>query len=155
MKKFFNCCYLMLLASMMSWIISDKLYDDARVARYDNAQARVEREFEVVVATREAQEYAAPIVQLSEQLASENAMFTEVIDRARALVIDKEAELTQTKEALKDSIELLQDQITENNRCVDEIRELERLVYLLMEKIPEGDRPNYTPDGGFDPLYNH
>jgi len=155
MKKFFNGGCFLLMVAVLSWIISDKIYEEEQVARFNNAQARAEREFEVMVATREAQEYAAPLVALSEQLASENAMFTKVVDRARDIVVEKDIELAQTREALKDAIELLQDQINENNRCVDEIRELERLVYRLMEKIPRGERPNYTPEDGFDPLYNH
>ena len=154
MKKFFNRGCFLLMVAMMSWIIMDKITEDARFAVYNNAQANAEREYEVLVATRVAQEYADPLVCLAEQLASENAMFTEVIDRARSIVADKTVELAQTKEALSDSIELLQEQIAENNRYIDQIQELEHLVNQLMAKIPEGERPAYTPEGGFDSIYN-
>jgi thiamine kinase-like enzyme len=110
------------------------------VTRVGDAQARVS-------AIQDTQDYAKPFVVLSSQLANENAMFTKVIDRAREVVDEKTIELARTKEALSNSIELLQDQITENNLCVDEIRDLEdqikelnKVVSRLLEKLPDAGR---------------
>lgn len=142
MKIFYQVALAVVLLVVMLVVLGqikalEKTQRDDR-ARINSAMACVE-------ATREAQEYAAPLIALSEQLAHENAMFTEVIDRARTLVQERDVELAQTKEALSDAVKLLQGQISENNQCVDRIRELERLVYQLLDKIPEGERPAVMP----------
>jgi hypothetical protein len=85
-------------------------------------------------ATCAAQEYAEPLVR-------QNTLFMQGMDRARTIVHSQTVELEQTREALNSSMELLQDQIEENNDCVDHIRKLESFIRELMEKIPENECP--------------
>ena len=144
-------CYLIcfLLSFSVAWNAWTYTNHEEFLSRVCDAQANVD-------AIADAQDYAGPLVALSEQLASENAMFTQVVDRARDTVTAKELELVQTREALNSAIELLQEQIVENNQCVDEIRDLEdqimklsRTVEFLMTKIPNAfDYP-------YDPAYNN
>ncbi len=141
----------MLVAALLGWSIAAEINQEKLLSRLTDAETNV-------AAIADAQDFAAPLVSLSEQLARENAMFTQVIDRARDIVTAKEIELVQTKESLNSSIELLQEQIVENNKCVDEIRDLEdrikelcRTVDRLMKKIPNSEDVKYP----YDPNYNH
>ncbi len=139
------------MAFTIGWTVMAEIDRVKFVARVRDAETNV-------AAIADAQDFAAPLVALSEQLARENAMFTQVIDRARDLVTAKEIELAQTKESLHSSIELLQEQIVENNECIDEIRDLESqirklcgTVDRLMKKIPNSEDVKYP----YDPNYNH
>jgi hypothetical protein len=140
-----------LLSFLVTWNGISLYTNEGFVARVRDAQLHVD-------AIADAQDFSMPLIGLSEQLARENAMFTEVIDRARDIVTTKELELAQTKESLNSSIELLQEQIVENNRCVDEIRSLEdrvrmlqRTVDKLVSKIPDSVDVEYP----YDPTYNN
>jgi hypothetical protein len=142
-----------LLTGVIAFTATLELNRSATIAEVTDIQQKLEREADFIEATKAAQEYSAPLIALSEQLASENSMFTEVLDRARAAVAAKDLELIQTKEALNESVEMLSEQIDDNNNCVDRIRELEEFVAQLLAKIPEDDRP-LLPDDRFDPAYN-
>lgn len=142
-----------LIIGILTWTATLEFNRAATITEVANIQQKLYREAGRIEATKEAQEYAAPLVALSEQLANENAMFTEILDRARAAVNAKNVELTQTKEALNESIEMLKEQIDENNVCIDRIRQLEDFVSQLMAKIPESERPT-LPDNRFDSSYN-
>ncbi len=140
-----------LVATLLCWNILAEIKREKLLSRLNNAAANVD-------AIADAQDFAMPLIGLSEQLACENAMFTEVIDRARDIVTTKELELVLIKESLNSSIELLQDQIVENNRCVDEIRALEdrirvlrRTVDELVSKIPTAEDMEYP----YDPAYRN
>ena len=118
--------------------------ETTRVADLDEIRSigtRLEVKMNRVEAVRQAQEYAEPIIELASELTRENMMFMGVVDRAKAIVAAQTQELNQTREALNSSMELMQDQIDENNRCVDHIRDLERYIRLLMDKIPDEDCP--------------
>jgi len=158
MKIFFRALLVGVVLGMLSWVGTCEYYRAACMKQVWDTQARAERELVMVESLRGAQQYATPVLEMAAQLAEENAMFTEVIDRARDLVREKEEELARTKQALSDSIELLQDQIEENNDCVDEIRSLEarirelyRTINELMEKIPNPEDVEYP----YDPAYNN
>lgn len=141
----------MLVAALLGWNVMAHIDNESFLSRVRDAETNV-------AAVADAQDFARPLVGLSEQLARENAMFTQVIDRARDIVTAKDIELAETKEALNSSIELLQEQIVENNRCVDEIRDLEdrirmlrRTVAELVSKIPDSEDTEYP----YDPAYNN
>jgi hypothetical protein len=140
-KALYEGVFLALLCTTLIWVAYTETTRSTQLAEIRNAQQQVEREMERVEAVRTAQEQAKPILRLAEQLARENAMFNSVVEKARQIVVKKADELEQTKEALSHSVELLKEQIEENNRCVDHIRKLEGFIRELMEKIPEGERP--------------
>jgi chromosome segregation ATPase len=151
MKFFLRLIPAILVAALLGWSIMSEIQQEKLLSRLNDAEANVD-------AIADAQDFAMPLIGLSEQLARENAMFTQVIDRARDIVTAKDLELVQTKESLNSSIELLQEQIVENNRCVDEIRALEshiralrRTVNELMSKIPDAGVLDYP----YDPAYNN
>ncbi len=151
MKTLFVSLLAITMVFTISWTVIAEIDRAKFVARVGDAQAKVD-------AIAAAQDFAMPLVELSEQLARENAMFTQVIDRARDIVTAKEIELAQVKESLHSSIELLQEQIVENNECIDEIRDLESqirklcgTVDRLMKKIPNSEDIQYP----YDPNYNH
>jgi len=104
-------------------------------------KALLDREMTRVIAVHKAQAYAGPVIEMATELARENMMFMGVVDQARATVVAQTQELNQTREALNSSMELMQDQIDENNRCVDHIRDLEKYTRTLMDKIPDEDCP--------------
>jgi uncharacterized coiled-coil DUF342 family protein len=126
---------------MLGWVVVSEVNRTARLAELTDARQQVEREMERIRATKQAQEYAGPVIALSEQLAAENAMFSGIVEKARALVAARTDELNRTKDALNHSVKLLRDQIDENNRCVDHIRQQEKFIRELLKKIPEADRP--------------
>lgn len=151
MKMLFVSLLAFTMAFTVGWTVMAEIDRTMFVARVSNAQANVD-------AIADAQDFAMPLVALSEQLARENAMFTQVIDRARDIVKAKEIELSLARESLNSSIELLQEQIVENNECADEIRDLEdrvrdlcRTIDRLMKKIPNSEDREYP----YDPNYNH
>jgi HAMP domain-containing protein len=131
----------LLLSAMLGWVVVSEINRTARLAELTNARQQVEREMDRIRATKQAQKYAEPIIALSEQLAAENAMFSTIVEKARALVTARTDELNRTKEALNHSVGLLRDQIEENNRCADHIRSQEKFIRELLKKIPEADRP--------------
>lgn len=117
-----------LLAFIVGWVVVSE-HDRARLLkRVGDAQANID-------SIADAQDFAMPLVVLSEQLARENAMFTKIIDRARDTVASKDIELVSTKEALTSSVELLQEQITENNQCLEKIQDLEDSIRLLRQTV--------------------
>lgn len=141
----------MMVAFLIGWNLISAIDNEKFLSKVRDAQT-------IVDATADAQDFAMPLVALSEQLARENAMFTQVIDRARDIVTEKEIELAATKDALNSSIELLQEQIVENNHCVDEIRSLERTIRdlnaavdRLMKKIPDA----VDAESPYDSNYNN
>lgn len=140
-----------LLAFALGWTVVIEYERATFLVSVNNAQASID-------AIADAQNFAMPLIALSEQLARENAMFTQVIDRARDLVRTKETELVQTKEALNSSVELLQEQTVTNNECIaeilgleDQIRTLCRTVDRLMAKIPDSKDREYL----YDPRHNN
>lgn len=141
MLSAYRVMMLILIVAVLTWTVTLEINRSATIAEVASIHQSLDMDARLIGATKEAQEYAAPIVALSVQLASENAMFTEVLDRARAAVNAKDLELAQTKEALNESVEMLKEQIDENNVCIDRIRQLEDFVSQLMAKIPESERP--------------
>jgi len=103
------------------------------------------RETSRILAVQDAQNYAAPILRVSENLSDENKMLRVTVIEAKKIVASVHEENEQTKKALHDSVKMLSEQIAENNRCVDYIRKLERLVASLLKKIPGSDMPEPIP----------
>jgi len=140
-RTLYHATVALLLSVMLGWVVVSEINRSARLAEVTDARQQVEREMARIRATKQAQEYAGPVIALSEQLAAENAMFSGIIEKARASVMACTDELNRTKDALNHSVELLRDQIEENNRCVDHIRAQEKFIYELLKKIPEAERP--------------
>lgn len=156
-KALYEGVFLALLCTTLTWVAYTEITRSEQLAEIRSAQQQVEREMERIEAVKTAQEHAEPVLRLAEQLARENAMFNSVVEKARQIVVKKSDELERTKEALSHSVELLKEQIEENNRCVDHIRKLEEFIRELMEKIPEGERPEPpeiedSGDGKLPPL---
>jgi len=123
-----------MLGATTGWIGYLEVTRASQLAEITNATQTLRRESELIAATRVAQQYAQPLVR-------QNTMFMKDMEHARAIVKGQTVDLEQTRQALNNSMELLQDQIEESNDCVDHIRKLERFIRELMEKIPEGERP--------------
>lgn len=94
------------------------------------------RETSRISAVQDAQNYAAPILRVTENLSDENKMLRVTVIEAKKIVAGVHEENEQTKKALHDSVKMLSEQIAENNRCVDRIRQLERFIASLLKKIP-------------------
>jgi hypothetical protein len=140
-RTLYHATIALLLSVMLGWVVVSEINRSVRLAEVMDARQQVEREMTRIRATKQAQEYAGPVIALSEQLAAENAMFSGIVEKARALVTARTDELNRTKDALNHSVGLLRDQIKENNRCVDHIRNQEKFIRELLKKIPEADRP--------------
>ena len=123
-----------LLGVGAGWVGYLEVTRATQLAEITSAARILERESALMEATCAAQEYSQPLVH-------QNTMFMRGMERARTIVHSQTVELEQTREALNNSMELLQDQIEENNDCVDHIRKLESFIWELMEKIPENERP--------------
>jgi len=105
-----------------------------QMARFDARLSGIDREYEQLAAIRQAQEYAQPIVQLSEQLAAENATFTQVINRARTLLRDKDSELAASREALQQAVASLREQAEDFYAVQEQLKlALERVSQLQAE----------------------
>jgi len=140
-RTLYHATVALLLSIMLGWVVVSEINRSTRLAEVMDARQQVEREMARIHATKQAQEYAGPVIALSEQLAAENAMFSGIVEKARALIVVRTDELNRTKDALNHSVGLLRDQIEENNRCVDHIRDQEKFIRELLKKIPEADRP--------------
>ena len=125
---------ILILGVTVGWIGYLEVTRVTQLAAITSVTQILERESELIRATRAAQVYSQPLVH-------QNTLFMQGMERARAIVKGQTVELEQTREALNSSMELLQDQIEENNNCVDHIRKLDSFIWELMEKIPEDERP--------------
>lgn len=115
---------------------------EATLARIHNGEARVQRELEVIAATKAAQLYAAPALEIADNLSTENAQLQCTLMGATEKISDLEIELATTKEALEDSVKLIQDGVDQSEFYMKHIQYLERLLDDIISKLPEDQRPD-------------
>ena len=77
----------------------------------------------------------APMAATVEHLANTNQVLNDRVDRAREIVAELDEANTRLKESLRQSTEMLTDQINENNKLQDQLEQLQHSIMILELKI--------------------
>ena len=102
--------------------------------RLIKAQKDVER-------VNEYQIFATKTADIAGNVILENLEMRKTVSNARETVQRLNTELDATKNALADSVKLLQAQLAENTNLREQLDSLQILINTLMPKIPNADRP--------------
>ncbi|KPK52842.1 MAG: hypothetical protein AMS22_08455 [Thiotrichales bacterium SG8_50] len=137
----YRCLCVSLLGLLVGWVVYLESVRFQQISEITDAHRIVQQEALNVLATKQAQAQAAPLIAMVTELAAQNTAYIKVVEEARRVVQQRNLEAARDKAAIEQSVELLREASVEHNRNVDYMRKLERFIDKLLKMIPENERP--------------